>query len=220
MPKFIDLTGERFGRLIVLKRSEDKILPCGKSVVRWICLCDCGKNCIVNSKELRSGITNSCGCYGAEQRRKAHFKSYVPSNRLSKIYSHIIERCYSLKDKRYNDYGGRGIIVCSEWLGKNGRKNFYDWATKNGYKDNLTIDRIDNDGNYCPENCRWVTMKEQSLNRRTNRRIEYKGETKTISEWAEYLKCNSKTLYYRKSRGWNDKDIIETSINKCFGKGV
>jgi hypothetical protein len=216
MPKFIDLTGKRFKRLLVIKRAEDKVLPCGKKVVRWFCLCDCGKNCTVNSKELMSGITNSCGCYGAEQRKKAHFKPYVPSNRLIKIYSHMIERCYSQKDKRYKDYGGRGIVVCDEWLSENGRKTFYDWAVKNGYRDDLTIDRKDVNGNYEPNNCRWATKKEQSLNRRSNKYINYKGKIKTISEWAEQLKCNAQTLYYRKNNGWSDKDIIEIPIKNLL----
>lgn len=220
MSKLIDLTGKRFNRLVVIKRDKNRILPCGKSVVRWFCLCDCGKFCTINSKELIGGITGSCGCYGKEQRRKAHFKSYVPCNRLSKIYSHIIERCYSQKDKRYKDYGGRGIIVCEEWLSKNGRKNFYNWAIKNGYRDDLTIDRIDVNGNYEPNNCRWATQKEQSLNRRSNRKINYMGEMKTISEWAEQLKCNAKTLYYRKNKGWTDEDVIETPIKRYERKNV
>lgn len=107
-------------------------------------------------------------------------------------------RCYNKNDKRYKDYGGRGIIVCDEWLDKeNGFMNFYQWAMASGYKDNLTIDRIDNNGNYKPNNCRWATDKEQSRNRRSNHLIKYKNETHCIAEWAEKLNIKQTVLIQR-----------------------
>lgn len=104
-------------------------------------------------------------------------------------------RCYNKNSKRYKDYGGRGVAVCDKW--KNDFMNFYDWAINNGYSDNLTIDRINNEGNYEPNNCRWVTIKQQSRNRRSNRNITINGETHCLSEWCEILGLNYKKVSAR-----------------------
>ena len=138
--------------------------------------------------------------------------------RLWGIYHGMKKRCYNENCKRYKDYGGRGIKVCSEWLET--FDNFADWAYRNGYEENLTIDRIDNDKDYAPDNCRWATNKQQCNNTRRNIKIEYKGETKTISEWCEHLGLNYYTVQKRLKNGWSvqraleEKPMTENSFSK------
>ena len=116
------------------------------------------------------------------------------------------ERCYCENHQQFKDYGGRGIIICDEW--KNDFNSFYEWALNNGYQDNLTIDRINNNGNYEPENCKWSTRKEQSNNQRTNRLLTYNNKTQTVSQWAEEVGLNKHTLQTRISRGWSVEDAL------------
>ena len=132
MGAFIDLVGQKFGRLTVIERAENK-----NGRVAWICKCDCGKFTTVISKTLVNGDTKSCGCYHKDK-VSVHNKS---KTRLYNIYVHVKQRCYNSKDDRYKNYGSRGITVCDEWL--NDFQAFYDWAMANGYRDDLTIDRID-----------------------------------------------------------------------------
>lgn len=107
----------------------------------------------------------------------------------------MIERCYKENNKDYNMYGGRGVVVCDEWL--NDKTKFFDWAINNDYREDLTIDRIDPNGNYEPDNCRWTDRKQQTRNRRNTKYIEYLGETKPLGEWCEILGLNYKTVYHR-----------------------
>ena len=133
--------------------------------------------------------------------------------RLNKIYRAIKQRCNNPQNPAYENYGGRGITVCAEWL--NSFEAFRDWALANGYRDDLTIDRIDNDGPYCPENCRWVTMKQQGNNRRSNRVLTYNGENHTITEWAELTGINLHTLMGRLYvRGWNVEKALTTKVRR------
>ena len=128
------------------------------------------------------------------------------NSRLYRIWSNIKTRCYNQNDPHFNRYGGRGITVCDEW--KNDFKAFYDWAMSNGYQDDLTIDRIDNDGNYEPCNCRWVTVKEQNRNKRNVKFITYDGRTQTIPEWTKEFGLGKETIRERLKRGWSDEEAL------------
>ena len=191
----VDKTGEKFGRLTVLRMSDKKS---GRKTY-WVCQCECG-----NIKEVRSdclGVVNSCGCLKKEQDKvnlEANHRHKFSGTRLYNEWQGIKKRCIDKTNKRYKDYGGRGITICSEWLVPD---NFFEWAIKNGYNDSLTIDRIDNDGNYEPSNCRWVDNKTQSNNRRSNILINYSGKIQTLKQWCEELNINYKRSCDRYKRG-------------------
>lgn len=162
MGKFIDLTGQRFGRLEVIAQADNN----EAGLTCWVCKCDCGNTKIICGKSLRKGHSKSCGCWKKElltevKPAKTHG---LYGTRLSRIWRNMKNRCYNPNDPNYKFYGSRGITVCAEWL--NDFQAFYDWAISHGYRDDLSIDRIDNDKGYSPDNCRWVTMKVQATNRR------------------------------------------------------
>ena len=135
--------------------------------------------------------------------------------RLYRIWLQMKNRCYNIKTERYDDYGGRGITVCDEW--KNDFMSFYNWSMLNGYADNLTIDRIENDGNYEPSNCRWVTVKIQNRNSRKCNMITYKGETHCLKEWSEILGLPYGALKDRKKYGWSIERMFETPVRSHKG---
>lgn len=180
--KRIDISGSRYGRLVVLKYDHtDK-----EGRACWQCLCDCGNVVVVSGKSLRTGNTKSCGCYNIEKaterivkRNTIHGDSHT---RLFRIWALMHTRCNNPHAINYADYGGRGIKVCKEW---DKYEPFRDWALTNGYAENLSIDRIDTNGDYTPRNCQWATSKQQANNRRSNRIIEFRGEKRTVSQWAE-----------------------------------
>lgn len=187
--KASDLTGQRFGRLMVIKRNgSDKF---GNSA--WLCKCECGNEKTVSSVGLKQGSTQSCGCLRLEgSNNRKHGKS---NNRLYRIYANMKDRCYRPKHNRYKHYGAKGIIVCEEWL--NDFQAFYDWAMANGYADNLSIDRIDNNGNYEPSNCRWATVEEQANNKSNNVRLEFKGRELTMAQWEKEIGLKRGELWRR-----------------------
>lgn len=202
MGKYVDWTDQRFGRLTVLKKDESN----KELAIKWVCLCDCGNTTIVRRGDLTSGKTLSCGCIRKEGRHRTHNLS---DTRLYRIWVNIKTRCTNEKSPQYKNYGFRGIKICEEWA--NSFEAFYTWAMENGYDDNLTIDRIDVNGNYEPCNCRWATRKEQSLNRTDNRRLTYKGETKTFAEWSEITGIHRETIKSRLKAGLT----IEQALTKA-----
>ena len=201
-----DLTGKRFGRLIVESRAEDRVEKNGRHRVAWNCMCDCGNHVVVLSDNLKSGATQSCGCYRKEY-VSVHKKTHADSqSKLYGVWCAMKTRCYNKNSSYYERYGGRGISVCDEWRAS--FESFRDWSFRNGYYDGLTIDRIKNDGNYCPENCRWVGRKAQANNRSSNKLVSYNGATHNIAEWSEITGINVKTLYNRLYAGYTPEKML------------
>jgi hypothetical protein len=192
-----DITGMRFGKLIAIRQY---IYKNNKSY--WLCRCDCGKESIVDKRSLTGGITKSCGCWARELTKMRSITHGESKSRLYKIWVGMRHRC---NDLEYERYGKRGITVCKEW---DAYDVFRDWALNNGYADNLSIDRIDNDRGYEPANCRWATIKEQANNRSSNRYLEYNGERYTLREWSKKTGLAVTTLCERLRRGWSIKDTI------------
>ena len=169
-----DLTGLRFSKLVVLKRCE---VNTNTGKPQWNCVCDCGKQTVVSSYQLVSSRTRSCGCLVTEN----HYRKYPPELKQSRIYSvwkGMKQRCSDANAINYRYYGGKGIRVCDEW--RDNFYAFYDWAIANGYRDDLTIDRIDNSKGYYPDNCRWASYKEQQ-NNRSNNKIHHRGDKNGIN---------------------------------------
>lgn len=196
-----DLTGQRFGRLTVLE-----FVPTEDKYSHWKCRCACGNQKIVNSHSLTTGGTKSCGCLAVEnsiiqgsKNNRIHAKS---KTNIYKVWQGMKRRCYNKHNEYYKNYGGRGITVCAEW--RDDFAVFEDWAMENGYRQGLSIDRIDNDKGYSPSNCRWVDRKTQARNRRITITVKYKGKTMSLAEASQKLRINYVTLkerYYRGDRG-------------------
>lgn len=219
--------GKRYGRLVVQGFQRKKT-----SGWNWIVLCDCGKTKEVNPSDVKNGKTRSCGCLHDEviSKRARKFNHGVYENkRLYGIYNGIKSRCSRKSSARYDDYGGRGIKVCDEWLNPvNGFDNFVEWSIKNGYSENLSIDRMDVDKGYSPDNCRWVTMYDQSLNKRQTRWVTYNGEKIQLFVLCKNLGVSYDTVHDRiYKRGWTlERALFEKSeregslMSKCKEKGV
>lgn len=188
MSELIDLTGKRFGKLVVLKRVENN----KHHQPQWECLCDCGNKTVVVGQKLRKGITKSCGCLVYEQ--KTRLTHGMTGTVLHNRWLNMKSRCFNPKNKRYARYGGRGIAICAEWMDFS---NFYAWSMSNGFSENLSLDRIDNDKGYSPENCRWANPKQQSNNTSRNVKMRYNGEEKTLSEWCDLLNLDYKLIHGR-----------------------
>ena len=192
MGKIIDLTGKRFGKLVVIKLSENRT---NGGDLKWLCKCDCGNFKEIIGRSLRHGLTTSCGC----KTRKFKDKT-IKEVPLYAVRATMIARCYNQNNHKYKRYGARGIKVCDEW--KKSFLSFYLWAIENGYKKGLTIDRINNDGNYEPNNCRWTTFKQQANNTSANRIIECKGEKHNLCEWSRITGIKRETIARRLNKGW------------------
>lgn len=198
MSKFQDLTGKKFGKLTVISRATDYIKPTGHKIIQWDCLCECENKTMVRGEYLKSGHTKSCGCDKSISHSITHGQT---NTRLYKIWISIKERCYNPMRNNYYLYGERGIKVCDEWLNF---ENFYHWSINNGYSDELTIDRIDNNLGYRSSNCRWVTNREQANNKMNNRIIEYNKERHTLEEWSRITGIASNTIRMRIDKyGWD-----------------
>ena len=207
-----DLTGQRFGRLTVIEPTE-KV----GSNWKWKCRCDCGNEAIVYAWGLIAGHTKSCGCYFKEVNATKLLVHGQAKTRLYHVWKNMIYRCEDSKDISYPNYGGRGIKVCKEWS-----EDFFAfkrWAEENGYDDtlpkgNCTLDRIDNNGDYEPKNCRWTNIKEQSNNRRSSVYITYEGETLTVAQWAERTGMRHGCILDRFKKGWTPEQIFTTPVSK------
>ena len=201
--KLIDLIGKRFGKLTVIKR----VKRIDSKHVYWLCKCDCGKETMVRSQHLREGKINSCGCLVGEK----HSMRYT---RLYRIYTNIKTRCYNEKSPNYSNYGGKGIKMCNEW--EYSFTSFKTWSFANGYNDNLTIDRIDNNKGYFPENCRWVDKFVQANNKNNNIYYQFHGIKHTIGEWSRIIPINKKAVYRRLEKGNDVIDLFEKAYNMVY----
>lgn len=212
MPKQIDLTGRRFGKLYVIEKTNERNRGC----VTWLCQCDCGNLCIKNGAYLRNGDTTSCGCYQKEKASEANSTHGKSNNPIYRTFMRMIDRCENPHSKSYKDYGARGIKICDEW--RNDPMKFYEWSMKNGYRKGLTIDRIDNDGNYEPNNCRWTTKLIQSNNRRTNTFIEYNGKKMTYAEWGRETGISESLIRHRiVNSHWDIEKALTTPVDHRKG---
>lgn len=210
--KMIDISGNRYGRLLVVGyagiiRSKKS----GHTATLWNCKCDCGNELTVPRYRLTSGNTRSCGCLKVDtnaRRCTTHGKS---KSKLYSVWGSMKDRCYRESDKGYVNYGGRGIRVCDQW--RNSFDEFRKWAIESGYKDGLTIERNDVNGNYCPENCCWIPKAEQSKNRRNCHYITYHGETKTLSEWSRELHVDRQCVRNKENELGSGELAIDAILN-------
>lgn len=196
-----DLTGKRFERLVVIRKDHE-----GKRGRYWLCQCDCGNAKVACGSDLMSGRTKSCGCLHADNAKLP--KKITHGDTKTRIYrewSAMKRRC-SPSYHGHHIYFDRNIRVCTEWKQY---EPFKQWALANGYSDDLTLDRIDNDKGYCPENCRWITNKEQQNNRRNNRCITFGGETKTLKQWSELQNLDYGVVKARLHRGWSELRALD-----------
>lgn len=205
MPLFVDRTGNQYGKLLVLKLDLEKST---KKRKYWICACECGKLASVNADNLSNGRTKSCGCLKIENqliqaaKRKKWGEELLPTRHIWKL---MIRRCYNTQDRVYRYYGGRGIIVCDHW------QDFCNFLEDMGVRpEGLTLDRLDVNGNYCPENCRWASMKEQARNRTNTRWITINNQVKSASEWCEIYNQSQSLFHERVKRGWNPYEALIT----------
>lgn len=204
-PRFHDLTGKRFSRLLVTGYAGG---------VKWHCLCDCGRTKAIYSGSLKQGKSTSCGCFHRERMAEiltTHGNSAGPWTPEYCAWAGMIQRCTNEKCKSYRNYGGRGIRVCERWL------QFENFLADMGPRPpRKTLDRFpDNNGNYCPENCRWATWKEQGRNTRKSRMLTWKGETLCLPEWAERTGLHEKTIASRLNQmGWSVERALSTPIRR------
>ena len=202
MSKAVELTGMRFGRLVVISKTRSK-----SGRVAWNCKCDCGNETTPLTTELLKGRTQSCGCLHNDSMSEKFKKHGQYSTRLYKIWSNMIQRCGNPKSDSYYLYGEKGVTVCEEWKDFT---SFYGWAIANGYCDSLSIDRIENSKGYCPENCRWATPQQQTDNRGCTRYVTFNGKTQTLKRWAEETGIPYKNLLWRIQKGWSAERALTT----------
>jgi len=198
----IDLTGMTYGRLTVVGYSHTN--KSGKTF--WKCKCECGKETVTSSDKLRRGVTRSCGCLRKELYGKAQTTHGMTKTKLYVIWSNMRSRCMYRKNSMYHNYGGRGISLCEDWKNFD---SFRKWAEKNGYKEGLSIERIDVNGNYEPKNCTWIPKSKQLLNQRRSHLVTAFGKTQTIKEWSDESGIKYDTIERRlNSYGWNPADAV------------
>lgn len=203
-----NLVGQKYGHLTVVGLTNNA----SHRERHWLCKCDCGNEHITTSHNLICGITTQCVECSNRQIGKSNTKHGTKPIQLYRTYQNMKTRCNNDHYFLYHRYGGRGITICKEW--QESFIAFREWALKNGYRKGLTLDRIDNDGNYCPENCRWATVKEQSNNRITNRMLSIDGETDTMANWSRRLDMPYWVLQRRLSDGWSEEMALGTPYKR------
>lgn len=205
MSAFVDLTGQKFCRLIVIQRMN--INKWGNYC--WLCECDCGQKKIISGGNLKSGAIKSCGCLQIEKVTK---HSHYENNKQSKTYTawaSMLKRCTNPNHRFYHNYGGRGITVCKKW------RKFENFLEDMGeVLEGYQIDRIDNNKGYCKSNCRWVTSKINNRNRRNNHLETFNGKTQCVAAWAEEFDVNGDALLARLNYGWSIEKTLTTPIKK------
>ena len=199
--KLIDLTNQKFGKLLVLEKAITQ-----NEKVMWKCLCDCGNIVFVKGVNLKNNRTKSCGCIKMEVLLKRNTKHSQRHTKLYEVWKTMKQRCYNPNNKSYKNYGGRGISICDEW--KNNFMSFYNWSIENNYKEGLSIDRINVNGNYEPSNCRWTTRVVQQNNTRVNKYFTINNETKTLADWCRIYNVNYTTTYTRLEKGLSIIDAL------------
>ena len=222
MGKFLDLTGKRFARLVVIERALENAPG---NEVRWLCKCDCSNIVTVRRGDLIKEKVKSCGCLKSETSRdngKSSITHGMTKTRLYQEWAGMKARCYSPGNRNFKNYGARGIAVCPEW--RDDFMAFYEWAIKAGYDDKAprgvyTLERKDNNGHYCPENCCWATAAEQSQNKRNTIRLTYRGKTLTVSEWAKKTGISAARIRKRISSGWSVQRALTEPIHKEKQRG-
>lgn len=211
MGRLKDLTGMTFGRWKVIKRAGTN----KHRNATWLCECSCEQHTkrIVSGGSLISGESTSCGCLSKE----AHYKHGLSGTRLYWIWYGMKDRITNENNNAYNYYGGRGIKLCEQWFDY---INFYNWAINNGYQENLTIERKNTNGDYCPENCCWATMKEQSLNKRNTHLLEFNGKIQSAKEWSEELNIPYYVLMGRINKyEWSTEKALTTPVKRRSKNG-
>ena len=199
---FQNLIGKRFGKLVVEEFAGKR-----NKAVLWKCKCECGNETIVTANDLRVGHTKSCGCLAHQREKRADKSKWLSNSRIYKEYRSMLRRC-SAEYHSPENYYDRGIRVCDAWANEDGFENFKQWALENGYSDELTLDRINVNGNYSPDNCRWATNKEQQNNRRNNIYIKIGDEVKTLKQWSEHFGLDYGMVKARYKRGWSEDRLF------------
>lgn len=211
----VNIIGQVFNRLEVVEYH-------GRNKFResvWTCKCTCGNTVVASTNSLRSGNTKSCGCFQKEKASENGAKSATThglsrsnkkKTRLFRIWSGIKSRCFNTNVREYKSYGGCGITICNEWLQF---EIFHKWAFENGYSDILTIERKDVNDDYCPSNCYWIPLSDQSKNRTTSKFLTVDGETKIMADFAKQYGISSATIYGRLKSGWSETRAVKTKVN-------
>lgn len=207
----LDLTGKRYGRLTVIKEVERIRYHSGIPDRMWECVCDCGNIFRCNSERLRSGNTKSCGCLRKEIASRKSYKHGGSKTKLYRIWDEMNGRCHCETNKAFKNYGARGISVCDEW--RNDFSAFRLCAISNGYQEGLTIEKVNNNGNYSPDNCKWIPRSDQPRNRRNCHLITYNGETKTLSEWSRELHVDRECVRNKEKILGDWTQAIEAVLN-------
>lgn len=202
--KLVNLVGKKYGRLLVIEKTTPL-----NGHTRWLCKCDCGNECIVHGISLKTGNTISCGCYKEENAKRLYSTVRQNDKHLYAVWNGIKQRCRNKNNKAYHNYGGRGIDIADEWA--DNYETFYKWAIKNGYKKGLEIDRIDNNGNYCEENCRFTTKTIQANNKRNVKLYTISGVTKSLPQWCREYGQNYFMVRQRVYKlGWDIEKALTT----------